>query len=687
MAKNDKLKREEQREVDTNVDEDFHEAAEFEFANLLAAAGGESGPRRKSGLIAKLEADPAGRFKVSEFSMYCEDTWLLARKPNCPDRRVNFKSSLSGGNVLKRMLTYHLLPQFNPYGRLNSYTSTATYAWGFGSIEEYLFVANGLEATPKCIRVMSAQTLNAALDNIKARGSRRSYVLMYVVLRLWLALSAEHLIPQGYRLSVELGRVDSTERRRDIQEAIATTAVGWRPYSDDELSVLIEYAHFWTVHAIPALFDIWTYMTRNGLTEQAHQTILRSSRVEELEHVLSTKIDDTVICGYSISHQRTRSRAADGSLLMYTYCRYRWWRQFMVAIDKVRTGILIWVSLLSAMRISELGPLTFDSVRKNMNAQWSIKVTRFKTSNDPNYKGEVDWLPLPALVGNLIADYRRLRSLDARFWRQGLLFEQVTNSRTSNVLTRTIDKALRALGRELFVDNIHAHRFRKTIAEILIHRSERNIDLIRHLFGHRSYVMSLRYIARNPYLVGAIVETMAVHFASDFLHIVAAVRDGRYSGAAADRIAKIAAVRPSAFRGQILQIRIFDYVIHLLRAGEPLVIERTGIGTYCCSNTQYRRDSPPPCLENRIPSDGLLRPDPANCQLDCNCAVVLQEAIPALEQNIDFYTGLLDQTKTKLSRKNEKMLLRKLEASETHLATLKSKRAPAANVAESRKLS
>src|SRR5690606_14888800 len=114
------------------------------------------------------------------------------------------------------------------------------------------------------------------------------------------------------------------------------------------------------------------------------------------------------------------------------------------------------------------------------------------------------------------------------------------------------------------VERIHCHRFRKTIAEILINRDERNIDIIRALFGHKSYAMTLQYISRNPLMVRTVALAIEKNYTREFHEIVAGIRYGAYSGDAATRIYDQISKRPDEFSGKQLKVSLMSYISHLL---------------------------------------------------------------------------------------------------------------------------
>ena len=663
------------------IEADSIEAADFEFENLHSLIAGPAVQQRKSSLNVKLEADPTGGFNVSDFSQYTDDRWVFKKASNSSGVNVLFNSEVIGGSELKKMLVYNLIPQFHPLGRIRSFNTTISYSRAFTHLEKQLFLPNGIDATPESIKVISARLINEALDRSRDEGSTRAYTLLYFIVTFWIALSEQGLIPVAHRLDVPLRLIDTKERQKDLLGTISAAHKGWSPFTEDELSKLIEYAFFWTEKAIPKLLTIRNFLDEHVIGEQKHNHVISSKRFIELEAVLGQEVDGIVVCGYTMNKVITKNKRKKGKPAEYMGYSYYWHKKYLEALDLVRDGILILVALVLGMRNREIGVLNFDDVQQREDGEWEINITRFKTSDDPNYFGDCEIIPLPNFIGEMIQDYRKLREFK-NFMRQGLIFEQVARPRHSKLMNRTLGKALRKVGEIVGVDGVHPHRFRKTIAEILISRSELNIDLIRMLFGHKSYTMTLRYIARNPYLIHTISEVMEAHYAEAFMEIVAGVRNGTYSGKAAERIAKSTATRPEIFKGKLLRLTVYNYIAYLLEAGEPVFIQRTGMGIYCVSGDNYFQDNLPPCLSKLEATEGNIVPDTSKCRLDCQNAIVLEGARETLQKNISFYSRLLVQTSVNLTKVAQKQLSAKLDISEKHLAALSRNNAQAVDDAK-----
>lgn len=300
---------------------------------------------------------------------------------------------------------------------------------------------------------------------------------------------------------------------------------------------------------------------------------------------------------------------------------------------------------MTGLRRRELASLTFDDVYKSKSdGKWWLSFVRYKTSDDPNYFGEADEIPLPDYLGDAIESYKQLRQFD-RYMLKGYLFQPIISSRELNKADRMIDKVARNLSVEVGVDGLHIHRFRKTIAEILINKSERNFDIIRMLFGHRSYIMGLRYISRNPFLVSSVVETLKEHFAKDFVEILQSIHSGVYAGKAANDLAERVVGRPDIFVGKLLKLTVLDYVTHMFEGGGGFLVQRTTLSTFCMSGLIHQGESLPPCLANRSNLIYPASPDVSNCQIHCSRNMVLGSAQGSIEQNLKFYRTIKANSK------------------------------------------
>jgi integrase len=651
---------EDQEQIIAEFEADSQEAALATFEDLLQKTTGNL-RRGTSGLLNKLSVFPNGDFPVSAYSCYSDEIWSFTDASKGNPKNVRFDRELLGANLLKRALVYHLVPAFTPFTRIKAFASMKAKAYDYRYLDMYLFIPNKLTATPDHIQLITKIMLNNALDLAKTSGQPSHYSGLFFFIRFWSCLSTHKLIPEELRLSPELAGIDSKERHNDVFQHWTGSMQTWIPFSEPELEKMINHSLFWIQEAAPRLLEAREFIVNSEIDKLHKATLKRHYRVPEFENAMTVIIDETPILNYSMTEGTSRG------CKVY---RYTWVASYAKAVDQIRNSVFVFVALVTGMRRSELATLRFDDVIYEADGQYSINITRFKTSHDPNYYGEIERLPLPRFVGQIIYTLKALRTI-SNLYKNGIIFQTsfsvtaVVNEKPElpNNISSQLEEACD-------VEHIHPHRFRKTIAEILIKRSERNIDIIRLLFGHRSYQMTLQYISRNPYLVRSVALALEESYSKEFHEIISGVRDGGYSGAAAERLAKQISERPEDFKGKRLKTSILIYVSYLLTAGVPIYIGRTAVGTYCVTGAQFNETHLPPCLLGRKLPEGRIQPDPKNCQIECRHTVVIEKARSAMEENIRFYEILLQVSSGTITNRAKAVIKIKIDAQKMHLANL-----------------
>lgn len=624
------------------IEAEAKEAADAYFDDLYKASHGtqsQVSKQRLSSLKAKLIVDPDGKFPVSEYSNYSAPRWILLRAVGFGDIEISMDNTREDLRGLKRILCYHVLPPFHPFGTIRSYRSSDVYAHAFIYLERFVFEGNHLLCKPDHLHVVTAGMLNKALDEARDYGSTRSYWLLFFLINIWIFLSSSRLIPDEYCIDVKLGDVDTLSRRGDIQNVIRSTFVGWKPFSEDELRDMLQYAFFWIDKGIPAIQEVLNYGKDNPAINKKNYHSYRDPDLE-FEGILGRRVDGVEIVGFNrFIHKIVVNKTRVVGQSIYVTYIYTWKRFFQRAVDKVRNAIFILFCLMTGLRRRELATLAFDDVYKGGDGLWYVSISRYKTSVDPNYLGEPDEISIPEYLGAAIESYNKLRQFD-RYMLNGYLFQPIIPTHKMNLADRMITKLAINLSKEVGVDNLHVHRFRKTIAEIIINKSERNIDLIRMIFGHRSYSMGLRYIARNPFLVSSVVETLKEHFAKDFVDILRSLKTGVFAGESASNLVSQMDERPDLFVGKLLKITVLEYVMHMFEGGTAFMIQRTTLGTFCMSGTVHNASELPPCLSHSRNLIYPVKPDVSNCHINCPRNLVLESARSSIEQNLKFYRSI-----------------------------------------------
>lgn len=653
-------------ELQSEFNSDLEEVAEAELAALMAETGGTL-VQRLSTLKIKLEEFPDGAFPISEHSMYCDDTWVLFVNRYGTPKKVLFTGLTPPLIALKKALIYYVIPEFAPFGTIRSYSTTTWQASLFFLLERYIFKNNFLDGDAESIKLINARLLNGALNEAKnTASSMRHYLSLFYLIRLWGSLSSQGLMPDGLALMVDMRSVDTTERQKDLMQFSGSMGT-WKPFSEEELGTLVTHALFWTRQALPRLLNLVDYVKENKIDEQKKSAITRYKEDPEIEEQFNIVVEGQTIVAASKNKYSYQYEGVPSTFKSYVY---NWINSYSAAIDNVRNAIYILLALVTGLRVSEMQALRFDDVTKDGEGNYTLRVTRFKTSEDPNFHGDVDYLPLPKYLGDRIEDLKKLRSVYTMIG-QGYLFQSCKGRRVINKPTgHMLHQVTRELEEATGIDRIHTHRFRKTIAQILINRSERNIDIIRHLFGHKSYSMTLQYIGRNPYLVRSVAQAIEQNYTAEFTELINAVTTSASSGPSADRLLERVRARPEAFQGARLQVTIFMYISNLLSSGEPLFIHRTAVGSYCLSTETYSTPNLPPCLAARQGDVVEALPDPTWCDVSCEHAVVVEKARVAMEDNVRFYANMLENASDTLSERAKKMLRDKIAGNTAHLERL-----------------
>lgn len=615
-----------------------------------------------------------GNFPVSPSSLYLDAFWSMPTSSLRPPVNLHFNSEMPGFQSLHRALAIHAIPEFNPFNTVRSYNTSKDYHNITRLIERLLLEPNQINATPEDLALITSRMINEALDTAKFSDSPGNYTQLYRILTFWSALSDQDLIPPGLKLPIAYEAFAHKERKQDVIDHFASIITPWKAFSESELESLLTYALFWTEQAIPALENVTGQISR--FKWGPDKSISREIPDPSIEAVNIT-LDGISV--FNIAKNTTTQHRKPQAYPTYTNkarthikITYTWLTPYGQALDNIRNAIFILIALLTGCRRSELDPIKISDVWKAKNNEYWLKIRRWKTSIDPNYTGDEVDIPLPTFLGEIISRFKSLWEfrVSHSFDRDDLLFGSNTAHRRSETQIYNVSRIILRLRDELQLDHLHCHRFRKTIAEILINRDERNIEIIRYLFGHHSYEMTLRYIARNPFMVRDIAIAFENSYSDDLHAIIREVSQGHYSGEAADRITSSITNDGGAFLGKALKLTVLRYVSHLLMAGEPLFIQRTAVGTFCVSGDHFTEDNAPPCARDgngRVVSDS---PNPSNCQYECRNIVVLPKAKQAIVDNIKFCQEILQGSGSELSAAGHRLLAAKLITFEQHLNNL-----------------
>ena len=656
---------EKDKEIDFIEDDELE--AQLALEELLRDSEEFNAPIQDT-LAERLRLDPDGNFPVSAYSLYCENTWVLFKDGWGIATKILFNQPNEHRAALKKALAWHFLPENSPFHNTRSYSTSIFNIKAFSLLSRYVLEPNFLSGDPESLQIINSRMLDVSLDKLKDEGYQK-FSELFRILKTWSTLSSQNLLPKNLHLGVGLECINTTERRKQVAHAFTGRLSSWIPFTESELGKLLDYACFWTEKALPCLLRANAFIIDNRLDTYRKKCVSRGKPDPLIEQELNIEIEGRTVMKTTCKDETVLRNGRPERSVSY------WWaKSYADGLDHVRNAVFILIGILTGLRASEIRMIKFDDVYADRDApkDYVLRVTRYKTAKDPNF-GEVDELPLPHFLAQRILELKNLRVItisqdNPYVFRSGKSFGRSHPKQSTT--TKSIGKIISQIELHTGVDRIHVHRFRKTIAEILINRNERNIDIIRLLFGHKSYTMTLKYIGRNPYLVRTVATAIEQNYAAEFADLITAIQTGTSSGPGAERLLERINANKGAFEGRHLRLTILTYVSHLLSSGQPLFIHRTAVGSFCVSTQTYSSPNLPPCLVHRKGNVQGLPPNPSSCDPSCEHAVIVQKAQRAMKDNIKFYTNILEKGGNSLSDKSRKAILEKISSNTNHLNKL-----------------
>jgi hypothetical protein len=299
-------------------------------------------------------------------------------------------------------------------------------------------------------------------------------------------------------------------------------------------------------------------------------------------------------------------------------------------VINLKRACIFVIGLLTGLRRGEIAFLKVGALFVRDGREY-LKITRFKTASDPK-RGKADEIPVPAVVADAVRVLEELFKVQREELQSDFLLvsDIVTENGYKKIKKATISKDIRKFITESSGEAGHAHQLRKTIAWLLISKGEENVDLIRQLFGHKSYGMTLRYILRNELLSGSVMELLEENYTEDLREALEKITSGEAVGELADTLRKRSVQH---YPGQILASDVEAFVNTALENGVPLFISRIPIGGFCisCSDLSTKK---PPC----IAGTGDEKPNPEFCDyLNCPHVLHTSESAENVERQIAFY--------------------------------------------------
>lgn len=598
--------------------------------------------------LANIPVEEWGSIAVSPLSFFRDNYWDFSCYPNAHPKgaKLNFDyDNTLGINVtephyvhwlhIAKALCFYSVPHFAISTWIRSYGSLATRKAKLLRLFELFRLENlylGVPNSPsfRTINDLSRETVVAYIDRQPSLGLKWEIAFIF---QFWQNLSKSGLLPLQYALAgTFVEKADVSLHRL----AYDNSSNPFAPIPLDDYAEIINYC----LTMVNEFGEdvIWLYQTY-------YPTL-----VGAFDHPDRMKLRPT---GFSTG-------SSDGIEAFKTYTPKliggeAWWPiqlkhrvvddSEFIEYSKVATCIAslidaccVLILATTGMRRSEVSNLRSGCVTYSSEGAW-LTFTVFKTSVAS--QGDSITIPIPDATARAIELMERLFADARKHGGHEYLFAVITrqffgNKAHGSYPERAVKRVAQAAGID---DVIFPHRFRKSLAMYLIYQDPRNIDLIRHLFSHRSLKMTLRYILSLPGVHSEIRKTVIdqnVELLSEIVHGV--LRD-RIGGIGGNRVKETIDGSP-VFKAKLQddgKETLIQYVESLLDQGIQL-LHRTNLAI-CLKTPGLTEDSP--CVGKNEHAITKLHPNLYACDpLNCRYAAFVERDIPALESEIVFHNNL-----------------------------------------------
>lgn len=598
------------------------------------------------GLLILRDLDLSRDFKIDDDNYFYSARWNI-QVDQTESFTINFSRLNTDGNdenfkdliTFVRMLTYYSFP--NKVNRsIKSWYTTQTRYSGIVSFANKYLIKNGL-ISKNLIKLFDVKTFNKEIDLLtskikrKERGAATNLGQLVTTIDLWLLLSEKEYLPEEYCLKIKHENIISKKKRKEIARLIENELNTWSPIEGHVIEQAYKYAKKYIYEYSETIIRCHEIIRNRPRISGKN---LAPIRKDGMTKDIFIELENMNIPEKRKGEKLFKLEAVTTQVKSLGY-KSGWQDRTQIHIKGVRPEVielkracLFIIGLFTGLRRREIAHLK-ASPAYIRNGDTYLDIIRFKTSDDPNDEGEEDSIPVPPIVADavnclilLFKDQRE--SLNSDYL---ITVDYVTRKDFERIQIRTVTKDIR---RFIFsatgYDSAHPHRLRKTIAWLLISRGEKNLELIRQLFGHKSFGMTLRYILRNHLMVGSVIELLEHNYTEDLKAIFTEIENGNTSGKLSQKIKDRMNTRK--YKGQLLVTILEDFINQCLSSGIPLFISMIPIGGFCLKVGESKKI--PPCMIRT----GGEKPDIEFCDYK-NCEHVIYDdvALKNIEAQIKYF--------------------------------------------------
>ncbi|HDY7465643.1 TPA: tyrosine-type recombinase/integrase [Vibrio vulnificus] len=452
----------------------------------------------------------------------------------------------------------------------------------------------------------------------------------------WSELSHKKRLPKEFRFEYDKYDILDKEKRAELRTLKDEQCDPWQPLDADIVKSVFDESLKYIQTLSPTIIKCSNLVKEKGRRDDGSSwgTIRKDGRTKHIFKVLENMKIPDIYDGVKlfnfkpVTKEVTSLGYASGKQDRTTIPT----NEIRPAVIKLKRSCIFIIGLFTGLRRREIASLKAKPAYKKNDCLY-LDIIRFKQAADSEQEGEEDSIPIPKIVGDAIDILIELFAISRKTLNsQYLLVTDMPSKKNfEKIKIDTITKDIRKIVADITdVTDAHPHQLRKTIAWLLISRSEKNIDLIRQLFGHKSYGMTLRYIMRNELMVESVIELLEHNYTEDLQEIFEAINNNNTAGDLSDKIKK--RMEEQIYPGSILVTDIESYVRESLKAGIPLFVSRVPIGGFCINTGN--EDSIPPCMMKT----NSKRPCVDFCNYKvCDYLIFNDESISNIHSQINYY--------------------------------------------------
>lgn len=308
----------------------------------------------------------------------------------------------------------------------------------------------------------------------------------------------------------------------------------------------------------------------------------------------------------------------------------------MDLVNELRNSCVVVLFLVTGMRSSEMYLLEANNSWQVDNHNYRIKLKVSKTSEAST--GDIVTLPIPEIAYKAFKCLEELTSEARKSGKTNKLMVSMYSNFGKEIVERSINQFIGRWCKELGIEHIHPHQFRKTIAMFAIYQDPNNISVIKRLFSHKSLAMTLSYVVKMPGMDEEIKKVVVEKNKELLKEILNAIENKCIGGVAGAKMKNLISEH-TAYKARLNDNgweNLEQYIQILVEEGLT-VLHRTSFGAICTNNHS---------------GFSHLSNEQCNCNVtDCNWSIFTSNSVEDLIDTIEFHTKFLEINQCSESQK------------------------------------